>query len=609
MNRELLAAFDATLQEILTLLPAVHGPVAGLRPLEADSRWALLRLNAEDLAQRPLPVVTLLGPSGAGKSTIFRALTGLEVPAGGAERPMSYNCAVAMPPDFPEHQLAAMFPGMQLRRLEDPAEIKRPDLPRETLFFQTMPPAVAAHGDFLLADVPDFSTTCLENWEKAKLMLQRAEVVIFVVTRFSYADYQTVLYLARACAHAAHLACVFTMTDAEAAPRVWLDLVEQKAPHFTLRTDIPAEDEPRPFAECRADHQTRAAFLAQADVDFSPYSEAPQLEGIRALRAGAPPLADFLRGRNIARLMLTKRGNDLQQGLKLADETLAAQTSQSAELRRCRESIEAEFSGDSLDIVGRQLPLGEVLEVMLEQAQQSLPFWRRAVASMTAPVWRGIRQSFAMLNEVFSKPDQVRALRRDESELAELRDHADRLANRWRADHGRVIELPAERCSEALETLRESVLPEPDQGWQAAARATALEWVRAHPNRATLILNIAGAVTLMAGCLATVDLAVAGGGVHLTVWAAMAMVGVAPLAATLNALVQKLGLHSVLEKFQVEWKRGRNRQLRVFLHDRFARPLVLDALDRRLAALEQAPAAACRESVIRLRRLLGENLA
>ena len=88
MNRELLAAFDTGLQKLLVLLPGVHQSVAGLRPLEADPRWALLRLNADDLSQRKLPVVMLLGPSGAGKSTIFRMLTGLDVPAGGAERPM-----------------------------------------------------------------------------------------------------------------------------------------------------------------------------------------------------------------------------------------------------------------------------------------------------------------------------------------------------------------------------------------------------------------------------------------------------------------------------------------------------------------------------------------
>ena len=91
MNRELLAAFDRALQKVLVLLPTVLDSVADLRPLDAQPRWALLRLNAEDLATRKIPVVTLLGPSGAGQSPVFRLLTGIDVPAGGAERPMSHN--------------------------------------------------------------------------------------------------------------------------------------------------------------------------------------------------------------------------------------------------------------------------------------------------------------------------------------------------------------------------------------------------------------------------------------------------------------------------------------------------------------------------------------
>ncbi|MGB8167865.1 MAG: hypothetical protein WCF18_10270, partial [Chthoniobacteraceae bacterium] len=594
MNRELLAAFDAALQKLLVLLPAVHDSVAGLRPLDAEPQWALLRLNADDLAQRKLPVVTLLGPSGAGKSTIFRLLTGIDVPAGGAERPMSHNCMVAVPPWFPQDELAEMFPTMRLRRLDDPAEIKRPDLPRDTLFYQTMPDHVAAHGDFLLADVPDFSTTCLENWEKAKLMLQRAEVVVFVVTRFSYADYQTVLYLARSCALAGHLAYVLTMADAEAAGRVWIDMAQHKAPEFTLRRDIPAEDEPRPFAELRADHRTRGEFLAQADVYYSPYSEQPDLRGIHALREGAPPLVDFLRGRNIARLMLMKRANDLLQGLKLATETLAAHRSQLADFRARREKVDADIADEALDIVGQQLPLGEILEEVLEQAQLVLPFWRRAIATVSAPIWHGLRAVFAAVRDFFSKPELARALRRDELELAALVDQASRLADRWRADHGTAIELPAERCAAAITHLRQSTAPEPDQDWKHFAAEKARAWVRSHPTRATLILNAAGAITLLAGGLVTLDLAFTGGAIgHSAGWALAAGLGTPALASALNSLVQKLGLKPVLLDFQTEWKKQRNRQLRAHLREHFARPLLLDAFDRRLHAMEHAPAAQC----------------
>jgi ABC-type cobalamin/Fe3+-siderophores transport system ATPase subunit len=614
MNRELLAAFDGALQELLVLLPAVHEALAVERPLDAEQRWGLLRANADELAQRRLPVVTLLGPSGAGKSTIFRLLTGLDVPAGGAERPMSHNCMVAVPPDLSPEQLAATFPGMQLRALDDPAEIKRADLPRDTLFHREMPADVAVQGDFILADVPDFSTTCLENWEKAKLMLQRAEVVVFVVTRFSYADYQTVLYLARSCALAGHLAYVLTMADAESARRVWIDLVEQKVPEFALRRDIPAEDEQQPFAESRADHRTRAEFLAEADVYYSPYSEAPQLEDIRALRDGAPPLADFLRGRNIARLMLTKRANDLLQGLKLADEILATHAAQLADFRARRSAIFTNTEEDALDIVGQQLPLGEILEEVLAQAQRVLPVWRRAIATVSGPVWRGLRGGLAAIRDFFSKPEQARELRRDELELAALLDRASRLADRWRADHGTALDLTAERCSAALATLRQSAAPPPDHEWRQFAAEKARTWVREHPNRATLILNAGGAVALLAGGYATFDVLTTGGVVSLVLTkvgvftsAAGGLAATGVLGSAINHLVARLGLTPVLLEFQAEWKRQRNRQLRAHLREHFARPLVLDAIDRRIATLERAPAAPCALAVAELRRLLSET--
>src|SRR5215212_4792559 len=158
MNRELLTAFDDALQKLIVLLPIVHRSLAEPVAMETDPRWWLLRYNAEDLAARKLPIVTLLGPSGSGKSTIFHLLTGLDVPAGGAVRPMTHNCLVALPGEFTEAELRPLFPAMHLHPLENPQELMRAELPRETLFFRSMPGDVAARGDFILADVPDFNT-------------------------------------------------------------------------------------------------------------------------------------------------------------------------------------------------------------------------------------------------------------------------------------------------------------------------------------------------------------------------------------------------------------------------------------------------------------------
>lgn len=609
MNRELLAAFDEALQKLIVVLPAVHRALGEGPAIGSDPRWWLLRSNADDLAARKLPIVTLLGPSGSGKSTIFRLLTGLEVPAGGAVRPMTHNCLVALPGEITEADLRPMFPAMQLRPLDDPAELRRAELPRETLFFRAMPPDVAARGDFILADVPDFNTTCLENWEKAKLMLQRAEVVIFVVEKRSYANYQTMLYLARTCAHAAHLAMVLTMASEEDARIIWQDLVAKKTHEFQVRPEESKEDIPQPFAEVRADGQTRAMFLATADAYYSPESVLPRLEDIRSLVPEAPPLAEVLRGRNIARLMLTKRANDLQQGLKLADATIAAHRDRKAESAQSREQIEAQLRDAKLDIVGNQLPLGEILEEVLGQAQAVLPFWRRAVATFTTPLWHGMKSLFGLVREFFSKPDHAQALRRDDAERAALAEQSGRLADKWRADHGTTLRLTADRCADAARQFLAKPLPEPDAEWNKYAAAKAASWVQEHPNKATLLLNTGGVIGLLAGGLVTFDLATTGGVIHLALTkAALAMgIGTPLLASTVNAIVQKLGMEPLLREFQAEWKAQRNRALRAHVREHFAQPLVLEELTRRLAILEQAPAAECTAAVAELRLLLAET--
>jgi hypothetical protein len=229
-------------------------------------------------------------------------------------------------------------------------------------------------------------------------------------------------------------------------------------------------------------------------------------------------------------------------------------------------------------------------------------------------VWRGLSSGFAAIREFFSKPDQARALRRDELELAALVDRASRLADRWRADHGAAFDLTAERCAAALAGLRQSAVPEPDQRWQDFAAEKAAHWVKAHPNRATLILNAGGVITLLAGGYVTFDVVMTGGivslaltkvGVFTGVLTGIATTGV--VGAAVNALVQKLGLKPVLLDFQAEWKVQRNRQLRAHLREHFARPLLLDALDRRVHALADAPAAPCALAVAELRRLLDDS--
>ena len=621
MNRDLLAAFDASLRRLLAALPGVWRSLPDAAAWEDEPRWRLLRQNADDLSGRPLPVVALLGPSGAGKSTLFNLITGSTVPAGGHKRPMTYNSIVAAPADLPEATLTALFPERTLTPLTSPDDLRRRDLPRETLYYLHLPAANSAEGDFVLADVPDFNTTCQENWARAEVMLQRAEVIIFVTDKSHYADQQTLLYLARASALAGQLVFLLTMADRAAAEIIWEDLCTEKAQEFTLRPEEARGEPAHPFAEPRADGRTRAQFLSGADVYFSPMREQPRLDEIQPLRAGAAALVDFLRGQNIAQLMLAKRANDLQQGLKLADEALASHAQAIQENKAIAEQAAQQM--ERSDIVGRQLPVGEVLDAVLREAKGSLPWWRttfaRGMDVLALPLaWlgTGARWLWQKLTIFFADPQAAASVSRETAEREAVEKAARALADLWRAEWRQSFDLSGDRCAKLIEEFSSGPLPAPDATWQEFATAQASAWVRENPNKATLLLNAGGFITLLAGAAVTFDVVTTGGVVTLVLTKAnLAIAGGtsagvgALLAGTVNRLVQRLGMGKLLETFQAEWNTQRNRQLRSHLHARFARPLLLDPLAQRVARLDAAPTAECRAAVADLRQQLAASLS
>lgn len=625
MNAEptLLNRFDGSLRALLAALPPLHQALHPDAPLQHEDRWRALRQNADDLARRKVPVVALLGPSGAGKSTLFRLLTGIEVPAGGDIRPKTHNCCLAVPAAIAATELDEMFTGLRLvslTRLEDLAD---DTVPRDQLFHRPIPPGAHVAGDFILADVPDFNTTCEENWAKARVLLQRAEVVVFVVNKSAYADKQVMLYLARTCAHAAHLAYVVTKSARASAEEVWKDLVANKAPRFELRSTEAHLDAPRPFAEPRADGRTRQEFLGSADAYHSEESSTPDMDGVQALRPGAPPLADLLRGRNIARLMLSKRANDIQQGLALARETLAGHAARLKRLQAVRNAMQADVQSDRLDIVGGQLPLGEVLAKVLAVAEEELTGWRKAFSFVVSLPGKAFDLLVATIRDFFKDPQQAAALRRDVVETEALARAARELTSDWRSKHDRDLTLKAEHCSATQACFGKAPLPAPDQEWEQYVTAESRKWVAENPNYATLLLSASGLIGLLVAGLVTVDVFALGGLVTLNTVAASgtgaagAVVlggGAAAAAGGMSAAfavavgkwLTHLQLGHLVGRLQEKWKTRRNLQLRAHLRRHFYEPLAGAELDGRIRALESAPVQACARAVDDLEVLLRE---
>src|SRR5690606_22842875 len=104
-------------------------------------------------------------------------------------------------------RLARLFPGFVLAPLEDIQELRRPGADDSRLLYVSYSSDAAAQPlPLVLVDVPDFNTVEQANWDKADRVLDRAEVVVFVVFGDGYKDERVVSELARCCRKAGFLA-------------------------------------------------------------------------------------------------------------------------------------------------------------------------------------------------------------------------------------------------------------------------------------------------------------------------------------------------------------------------------------------------------------------
>ena len=97
-SRDSFVAYSEAVQTLVDSLPNLFAALDGKRNIDDLPGWRSMRMRFQafqDQGGQPIQVAMLFGPSGAGKSTVFRQLTGIDVPAGGEIRPMTFGCAVA----------------------------------------------------------------------------------------------------------------------------------------------------------------------------------------------------------------------------------------------------------------------------------------------------------------------------------------------------------------------------------------------------------------------------------------------------------------------------------------------------------------------------------
>lgn len=573
--------------------------VIGANP-ESLEGWKELksRFQSQLRLESPVMIATLYGPSGSGKSTIFRNLTGLDVPAGGAIRPCSMACVAAVPESLGDLETVnGLFPMHSPRHLDSPTQVRNPDVANQILFanYQGQSPV-----DLVLVDVPDFNTVEITNWDKAEKVLERSELVLFVVYDNAYSDEKVVRELLRCCSKAARLAYVLTMTGLDSSRQIWNDLVSKVARKY------------EGFFQLRADGKSFLEFLEQSPVYYSPRSPVPSLADIQPLHENTPPFDSLLRGFHAEQVILAGLKEPGRQCLE----------SVSASLDKFQKDLESQNAQErgflqevahcASKVACHEFPTPRLVEIILEESRRRRSWW---VKVLTKPFeFPGIawKHSGKRILDWFNPEDSNagKMVDRETLEKERLADSIKWLENSWRGRHTEMAgpqgELSAWKCADARASFQQVSLPASGLDWELEARRDLEEWAREHPVKSALLATIpdvamgGGVIVLVADLCTT-------GGAFSTVLANLGvggMIGGALTSLGLGAkFLEEYHLKTVVQKAQVRWNGQRARELETHFLEKWMQGL-LGAWRTRLQSLRKAPEKPLQEAMWRVRAFI-----
>jgi hypothetical protein len=569
LDRDAFQRYRAGVQLLLQHVPGIERSLAELGDHFSLDGWDSMQLRFQAFQQQdaqPMMVATLYGPSGAGKSAWFRQLTGIDVPSGHVLRPMTYACVMAVPPtlDDPE-RLVRLFPGFVLKPLEHMDELRCPEAEQTRLLYIAYADQSPAQSlPLILVDVPDFNTVEQANWDKADRMLDRAEVVVFVVFGDAYKDDRVVSELGRCCRKAGFLAYLFTKTTPTAAAAKWQDLLAT-----VQRFDA--------FQQRRNDGRTLHEFLSACDAYSSPLSDPPRLSEIAPLRPTAPSLDSLLRGQDAVRIVLTGLLESTAQAVAGCRELLGVAKTRRVAYDQALQRVTRELLTAAQTVAASQFPAGRLVELAIDVSRRNLHWsariFRYPVALMARQGKAAVRRLLGWLMEN-PDPDEVRE--RPDLERDRLYQFAERLIDRFRSlypEHavpGGMLDHA--RCAAVRDAFLAQPLPQPTRDWEDVVR-TALEgWCQNNRLLAHLLV-LSGDVMLAAGATAIViDLGTTGGIIGTVGLPALAGAG-SVVAGRILDRFDHLQLRRIAEQAYDQWRDQRRQELAAHLQANFADPL------------------------------------
>ena len=554
---------------------AWHGPLFGkLRP---------------QVSREPVVVAAVCGGTNTGKSLIANTLAGSAISRSVPEAARTLHPVASLPRGLAGRvDLAALFPGFVPVAWSDADDALAATAEHRLVWRED--PSGGQPQRLVLLDTPDIDGTLRDNWHRAELVRDAADVVVAVLTQQKYNDAAVRDFFAAAAAAGKTMFVVFNMVD-------WPRQRERIAGWLATFT---AETGAAPAAVYAAPHDFAAAEAGR--VALHPL---PELSGDGGAAGLAERLADCDFDRIKRRAMEGALAVVLEpvHGLPAWLDAVAGaaagwRESQRFLERECRVRVE-------LPAAPREIVWDEVwkwLEPRRSGIDRSISAGYQFVGRQVTRAARlvGLGRSAAERQEDFAATE-LEALKRA---LAEFIDRLDDACHR----DGRLAGLLGPRLAAGDRTAwyadlqrRHAALPLVSDGYRAFVRGELDRFATANPG---MLQTIVTGLTVGSVARPVLTLALFGAGAAAVPAAAgflhhLVDVGVtvgAPLVGEAGVAAANQGVRPVLERLFAGWSAERGRILAETLHD-----VVLgDGVEE----IDRLAAAAARPELARARRLL-----
>lgn len=512
---------------------------------------------------KPVLVTAFCGPSGAGKSTLFNLLTGLNSPTSDIRRPNSFGSLVAIPQEvFNAPERNDFLPNFKIDYLKSPIELLDENIPKDKIFIEPYDMKYGNKENWIyIADIPDFNSVAVSNWEKTEQMIQRADSVIFVSTEEGYSDRKTIEYFIKVLRISGKTIYLLTRNKTE---EIAQQILSKHLIDNIKRVDSSAISE-----------------LKKCHFYYSLLKENPQIEDIKpsALNSTSNFIDEIFSNQN-KDIILSSFCSSLKEASNLGEILCNKTLKIIKEEESYKNNIEEQIRKESEFIVGDEIPLFKIISKIIGEIQtRRYDFIKNKILLMGNKIKNFFVKNNTENNNIKNEIQKINDTEKLDAEQKRLATSVERLFDEWLKNEkaNSIIDkkVKDESIRATIRARYKVILPVKNEGYIDEIINSKLN-ESLEDGSANIKVKIANALLAGGTFLFFVDLFVDGaiGTLGMISLAALGGLSGSEILNFLNAI----GLRPVIEKIQKEWLIKRKEEYYNYLME-YANNLVLENID------------------------------